>query len=65
MVCRCTRPHVRRRIYARTGELAWVAARPGECYLDGHGLHFRDYDAALAYALRNDQPDTVPGAVSA
>jgi hypothetical protein len=41
---------------------AWEAAKPGSIYLFGEGLHFDDWDDAIAYALTPPVEDRIPGA---
>ena len=52
--CKCARAHVRK---VRTTPLSaigegehWRAARPGNLYLAGHGLHFDNWQDAINYA---------------
>lgn len=52
--CTCTRGHVRRvelsPLHIMGPGTYWLAARPGDVYLAGHGFHFYDWDEAVSYA---------------
>ncbi|MCC3276393.1 hypothetical protein LJ753_10980 [Arthrobacter sp. zg-Y20] len=56
--CKCARPHVRK---VRTSPLSPKgegeyrrAARPGNLYLVGHGLHFDNWQDAINYATATE-----------
>lgn len=57
--CTCARGHVRRvelsPLHIMGPGTYWLAARPGEVYLAGHGFHFYDWGEAVSYA-GSDQP---------